>query len=147
MSKGFFQTPIKAGQLKPIELPENTDLNAVTDETLRNKAKIDAELAEGARKFGEELLASRIKDARQEIADAEEAARKAQWHERNAKKREEEAAQLAIGRQLRLKRKLADLTATCISVQSILDAIEDKNAPEITLFKTAITTLHNSFNK
>lgn len=157
--KDFFkQTPIAPTNLKPI-LPDDVNLNDLTDQILKDKAILDAQRAEEAKKFGEQLLADRIAAQRAEDAEnrrkQQEADDKKKWHDDVARRnREAEAAKTAaaadkakrlhVARQIELKAKLSTLLVSLADAGLIVEELEDKNCLQVKLLVEAATQLVHS---
>lgn len=162
------QTPIPPSNLKPL-IPEDTDLNAMTDKIWKEKIISDAESAEKIKRWAEEQVAIRIKNQREDDAAAREAERLRLWHEKNAADRAAEAASKAANRaaeaaskaaeaadkakrqhdarQKELKGNLTAFIAACVQVASDLEEIEDKNCVQVRLLRESINALIESFPK
>ena len=151
----FKQTPIAPSNLKPI-LPENVDLNAVTDDILKRKAIDDAAGEAKRKQWAEEMVAARVKAQREDDAAAREEERLRLWHADCAKKRADGAAAKATAaadkakrqfdaRQKELKAKLSTFIATCVDVASDLEEIEDKNCVQVRLLRESVNALLESF--
>lgn len=121
-------------------------MNELTDSVVASAVIHQAESKKNLARFAEENREYEAGVVRREMAEAEENARKEKERTEKARLRAEETAQLAIGRQLRLKRRLAELSAECASAKSLLDAIDDKDALEITIFKATVAALNKSLS-